>query len=252
MKIPPSGQPSPGVSGEGEAEPSRPSRPKRDTGREFRMPGRKEEKGKEKLKEKVKEKEKEEEKKKKVLADVTYAEAPKELKQGVAMGAEVKGAEKVATLTPAEAMGKITQLIQNMATEMRVGTVGGQNFVSLTLGKGPEVPQVFTDAHLTINVQPGGLVIQFDRFSSPQNEQTAIFIVEQNKEQLEDMMRVLAAKNIQVAQLNIGAHQVALPRIEPLPPPFQPAAPTGAEGRFPGEEGGEGGEGGEGEGEERE
>jgi hypothetical protein len=194
--------------------------------------------------------EKEEREKKKGLFDLMFATAAKELKQEVSAApkGEIKEtAGSTVALTGSEAMSKVAQLIQRMVSEMHVGSVDGQNFASLTLSKGIDVPQAFRDSSLTLSFQQGSLTVQFDHFSTPQSEQTAIYIVENNKAQLQDMMQALAAKNIQLAELTIGQYQIALPRVETLPPPFQVTAPAAAEAE-PYGEGGEGeGEAGEGE-----
>lgn len=189
-------------------------------------------------------KDKEEETKKKNLFEIA-AEGQK-VKQELAQEKmeALKGVEKMGSIEAKSQVSQIGRLIQQMVESMRVGTAGGKEFASLTLAKDQTVPQAFAGSNLSLSFQEKGLVIRFDNFTTPQQEQLAINMVEQNKEQLAQMIQALQAKNIQIAELNIGDRKISLPRIEPLPPPFaafEPEAPSprreGGEQGGPGEEG---------------
>jgi Family of unknown function (DUF5421) len=197
-------------------------------------------------------KESDEEAKKKGLFDIAGKEALLQDKQQ-RLAQEVKAeAATVGEVTSTEAVAQVRQvdqLIQKMVESMRVGQIDGQDYASLELKKSAEVPEAFAGSNLTVSYHDNGIVIRFDNFMTPQQQNTAITLVEQNKEQLQQMVQTLNAKNIQVNELTIGEHTVALPKVAPLPPPFQPQPATQAETEQQRERGGrEGGEqrGGEG------
>lgn len=174
---------------------------------------------------------KQEQPKKKGLFDLTGKEMAiqqkqQEVSQELKMG-EVS-AEKTAGIEATAQINQVSQLIQKMVETMRIGQIDGKDFASVDLKKGPEVPQAFAGSNLSVSYQANGINIRFDNFMTPQQQNSAINLVEKNKEQLLEMVQALNAKNIQVNELTIGTHSIALPRVEPLPPPFQ--TPPGAEG----------------------
>lgn|GEM_PF-6378441 len=213
MSVPPSGQrPS-------STPPSKKSTPSDDDKEQkaFQLPGRKEQV-----------KAQEEEKKKKGLFDLSSDEIgikakqqgiQQEVQTDLSAGIEKAAADKTAAVTQ---VSQVAQLIQKTVESMRIGQVGGKDFASLELKTNENVPQAFAGAHLTVSYEANQITIHFDHFMTPQQENTAINLVEKNKEQLVQMMQSLNAKNIQIAELSLGSHVVALPRIEGLPPPFQP------------------------------
>lgn len=217
MSVPPSGRrPS-------STPPSKNSpREDEDTQKPFQLPGRKEkpqEQG---------------EQKKKGLFDLTPEDAGVQAKQqGLQQNVQTPATEiGEAAITGAAAAAQVTQvgqLVQKMVETMRVGQVGGKDFASLDLKTSADVPQAFAGSNLTISYQANNLTIHFDNFMTPQQQNNAINLVEQNKEQLLQMVEALHAKNIQVTELSIGAHVVALPRVEGLPAPFQPVTTVEAE-----------------------
>ncbi len=140
---------------------------------------------------------------------------------------QLKGDQKISDVKATEsteAVKQITQLVQRMVTEMRVG----QNMASMRLSE-TESPSSFAGSNLTVSMTENGLSIKVDEFMTPQQENQAILLVEKNKEQLVQMAQALQAKNIQVHDFTIGRHVVEIPRVEPLPPPFQPPPSTQAE-----------------------
>lgn len=168
-------------------------------------------------------------------------EAVKEMKQFVSQEQKVAIA-KIEQLSPSELkaqISQINQLILSTVESMRVG----ESITDLTLKAG-QVPEYFEGGTLTLSYDVNNaLIIHFDNI---QQQDAAIALVEKNKEQLQQLVQALHAKNIQVAELSIGNHKVALPRVEPLPPPFQPPPSAEAETRQQRERGEEerGGEGG--------
>lgn len=196
----------------------RPDEDDKKTGKSFRLPERKEPVHAQ-----------EEKNKKKGLFDLSADEIAMQRKQqGLEQSVEASE-QAVANSSAIEAKGQIQQvarLIQNMVETMRVGQIDGKDFASLDLKKGAEVPPAFAGSNLTVSYQDNGITIRFDNFMTPQQQNEAITLIEKNKEQLLEMVQNLNAKNIQVTELAIGTHTVALPRVAPLPPPFQaPPAP---------------------------
>ncbi len=218
MAVPPPSQPSgtsPSSSGRNEPEESKRSK------KEFKLPDKKQEK----------------------QDQGSGAETGvKELKQSVEdqKKAELTKASEVQSSQAQAAVKAVGQLIQRMVSEMRVG----ENFANMTLSKG-DVPEAFQGSNLTISYQENALVIRFDNFMTPQQENNALTLVEKNKEQLQEMLQTLQAKNITVHELSIGNQKIALPRVEALPPPFQAAQPSGAETRRDQQQQQQGGGGGE-------
>ncbi len=211
MSIPPSDnrRPSstpPGKSGSSETQ---------DDQKPFTLPGRKE-----------KVLGKEEEPKKKGLFDLTMEDVGiKSKQQALEEGAEAAvetASGSISSTTAVAQVQQIGQLIQKMVSTMAVGQMGGKDFASLNLKESPEVPQAFAGSNLTISYEANNLTIHFDNFMSPQQQNNAITLVEQNKEQLLQMVEALNAKNVQITELSIGNHLIAVPQPEGLPPPFQP------------------------------
>lgn len=208
MSVPPSGQsPStPPEKGNG------PGEGKRKSKRDFNLPGKKG---------------KEEEGKKKGLFDFGGEPGAKEIKQSVDQQ-QMGEMQKAGALQGAEAkatVNSVGQLVQRLVTQMKVG----ENFASMNLTNSTEVPEAFAGSNLTLSYQENALVIHFDNFMTPQQENNAFMLVEKNNEQLVQMVQALQAKNINISELSIGNHMVTLPRVEALPPPFQP--PPSAETR---------------------
>lgn len=204
--------------------------------KEFRMPDKKGQKTEGK----------EEEKKKKGVFDlagegVEVKEREQFIQQQLKAG-DIKSQEISAAEAKAQ-VNQVAQLVQRMVGQLRIGEVGAKNFASLDLAASADVPTSFAGSNLTLSYQAGALTIHFDNFMTPQQENNAITLVEKHKEQLEQMMQALQAKNIQVAELLIGTHVVSLPQIQPLPPPFQAAPTSQAESQHREREGGEGDEG---------
>ncbi len=181
------------------------------SGKDFKMPKKDEKAG--------------EEKKKNLFDIAGEGHEIKELKAQVGQHGEVGAIEEASEIDATQAKAAVDavgKLISTMVADMKVGQVGGKDFASMTLSNTAEVPQAFAGSNLTLSYQDNALVIHFDNFMTPQQENTAITMVEKNKEQLLEMVQALQAKNITVHEMSIGKHVVALPRAEPLPPPFQP------------------------------
>lgn len=144
---------------------------------------------------------------------------------------EIEGIDKAATTASQTPVSTVGQLILAMVDKMQVGTVEGKNFASMDISTEANVPEAFAGSHLTLSFEENGLVIHFDNFDSPQQEQNAINLIENNKEQLTQMLQALQTKNIQLTEFNVGNQSITLPRVEPLPPPLQPTPrpPTGGE-----------------------
>ena len=217
MSVPPSGrQPSSTPSSKG-----KPDETGKRSDRDFKLPPKKQ-----------KTEGKEEQPKKKGLFDIAAEEMKMQDKQQ-GLSQELKTEEiKTQGITASAAIAQVRQvgqLIESMVETMHIGQIDGQNLASLDLKRSPEVPEAFAGSHLTLSYQENGLSIHFDNFMTPQQQNTAITLVEKNKEQLVQMVQALNAKNIQVTELAIGNHMVALPKIAPLPPPFQPTLTTQAE-----------------------
>ncbi|MFZ0564619.1 MAG: DUF5421 family protein [Chlamydiales bacterium] len=202
--------------------------------KKFRLPDRKDVGEKDTGKKELEQKE-EKSVKKKNLFDLAAAEGEgkaKQIKEEISEGQQVE-AEELQKLEAGEAKSQVSQigqLIQKMVDRMQIGTVGGKDFASIDLSSELDVPETFAGSNLTLSFQENGLVIRFDNFMSPQQEQDALIMVEKNKEQLLALVQNLQAKNIQVAEFNIGNRSVTLPVIEPQPSPFKPTPPpSGAE-----------------------
>jgi hypothetical protein len=211
-------------------------------GKEFKLPPRKQS---------FEEKEPEEQlPKKKGLFDIAASmEMPVQAKeQGLQKAMDVQEL-KATGLTAAEAVqqvSRISQLIQRTVESMHIGQFNQQSYASLQLKAAPEVPPSFAGSNLTISYHENGISIRFDNFMTPQQQNTAITLVERHKEQLQDMVQALNSKNIQIAELAIGTHTISLPRVQPLPPPFkiEPPSPGTEQQRERGDQEREGGEGG--------
>lgn len=227
MSVPPPNQPSPPPPSRGHRD-REPSHEKGRSKKDFRLPSKKDE-----------------EEKKKSLFDLAGGQADiRELQEEIEQerAAATKEASAISATQTKAAMQAVSQLIQRLVAEMRVGEVNSKNFTSLDLKATPEIPQAFAGSNLTLSYQANSLVIHFDNFMTPQQENNAITLIEKNKEQLLEMVQALQAKNISLHELSIGKHVVQLPRVQPLPPPFQSPQAAGAETRREREEGGEGGE----------
>lgn len=168
-------------------------------------------------------KKEDEEEKKKSLFDIAGGEKSQEIKQEIEEGkmSAEKGQSAIQSAEAKASVAAIGKLIQSTVTDLKIGQIDGKNFASMNLSNAGEIPQAFAGSNLTLSYQAGALIIHFDNFMSPQQENQAITLVEKNKEQLLEMVQTLQAKNITVHEMTIGTHVVALPRVEPLPPPFQ-------------------------------
>jgi len=191
----------------------------RGKGKEFKLP--KEKKGRPQEKEEAP-------KKKKNILDVAGDEAQVQQKQpGVQQDiktAELKSEQMTASIAKSQ-VDQVGKLIQRMVGSLRIGEIDGQNLASLNLKEVPEVPESFAGSNLTLSYHEGALAIRFDNFMTPQQENTAITMVEKNKEQLEQMIQNLAAKNIHITEMRIGEHVIVLPEVQALPRPFETTAP---------------------------
>jgi hypothetical protein len=232
MSVPPTGRPSSTPPSKGKPEESK------DKGKDFKLPSRKGQ---------VSEKE-EQLQKQKGLFDLAGQEAVLQEKQQslsqTLKSEDIKTSEVSATEAKAQ-VTQIGQIIQKTVESMRIGQLEGKDLATLELKKTADVPSAFQGSNLTVSYAANGVKIHFDNFMSPQQQNTAITLVEKNKDQLQQMVQALNAKHIQVTELSIGTHTVALPRVEPLPPPFQPSAAAETETRQQREGQKEGREGGE-------
>lgn len=125
-------------------------------------------------------------------------------------------------------MGKVIAMIQKMVDQIATGQVGQTQHTTLQL-KGADIPQLFNGATVNITQTERGLIIQFDKFQTPQQENAALNLVRSNQQALESLMRGLADRNMTIAQMNIGSHNIALPRIET---PFLFQAPGSEQGGY--------------------
>ena len=239
MSVPPSRR----TSSTPPAKGGRPDETEQREGKEFKLPPKKEQV-----------EDKEEKPAKKGLFDIAAQEMTlQEKQQGLQQDVKAEAA-KTTAVTGAQAAQQVTriaQLIQNTVDTMHIGQIDAQTYASLNLKASAQIPPAFAGAKLKISYQENGITIRFDNFMTPQQQNTAITLVERNKEQLQDLVQALNSKNIQVTELTIGQHTVALPRVQPLPPPFQPTAAERPEseqqrerGGRQGREGEEGGAGG--------
>lgn len=135
---------------------------------------------------------------------------------------QVKATQAKATVTA------IGQLITRLVTDLKIGQMDGKNFANMNL-TGTDVPESFAGSNLTLSYTSNALSIHFDNFMTPQDQNTAVNLVEKNKEQLVDMIESLRSKGITVEEMSIGNHSVALPHVEKLPPPFQTIESSSAE-----------------------
>lgn len=220
MSVPPSSQPSstPPSNGEGSQEPSESKKSKKD----FKLPGKKQEEGGEK--------------KKKSLFDIAGGEGEltKEIKQSIEEKqlAETREASAIESAGAKATAAAIGRLIQSVVADMRIGQLEGKDFTSMKLSEASaDIPEAFAGSNLTLSYQANALIIHFDNFMTPQQENNAITLIEKNKEQLQEMVAALQAKNINIQELSIGNRVITLPRVEPLPPPFQPTGAGAAETR---------------------
>jgi hypothetical protein len=123
-----------------------------------------------------------------------------------------------------DAVAKVSEIIQRLVTQLQIGAIGGKNFASLDLKGTEDIPTYLRNTTLNITQDPDGLIIRFSNFESPQQQALAIQAIEKNKDALQQLMQSLHDRNINVVEMQLGNHSVTLPRVEPLPPPFQ--APT--------------------------
>ncbi|MCC5832924.1 MAG: DUF5421 family protein [Chlamydiales bacterium] len=208
MSVPPSSQPSstPPSGSDESREPSDSKKSRKD----FDLHGKK----------------KGDEEKKKSLFDIAGGEGEmtKEVKQEIQekQMAETKEADSISAADAKATVDAIGRLIQRVVSDMRIGQLEGKDFASMNLSTSSEVPEAFAGSNLTLSYEANGLTIHFDNFMTPQQENNAITLVEKNKEQLLDMVQAMQAKNINIQEMSIGNRVINLPRVEPLPPPFQP------------------------------
>lgn len=227
MSVPPPNQPSPPPPSRGHKD-REPSHGKGRSKKDFRLPSKKEE-----------------EEKKKSLFDLAGGQAEvRELQQEIEQqrAAETKEASAISATQTKAAMQVVSQMIQRLVAQMRIGQIDAKNFASLDLKASPEIPEAFAGSNLTLSYEANSLVIHFDNFMTPQQQNNAINMIEKNKEQLLEMVQALQAKNITLHELSIGKHVIQLPRVQPLPPPFQAAQAGEAQTRREREGGGEGGD----------
>lgn len=169
---------------------------------------------------------KEEEEKKKTLFALAQEVMAEQGKQQH-FSAEMQKVEKGEAIAPKEAaaqVAKISQLVLSLVDSLHVAEVGGKGLALLNLKDSSDVPAPFAGSTISLTQQDEGLIIHFDNFADPQQQNLAITLVEKNKEQLEDMIQALNAKNIQVAELSLGEHVITLPRVIPPQTPIQPIA----------------------------
>ncbi len=209
MGIPPhmpSGSTPPSAGRPSESDKGRPKK-------EFRLPDKKEKEGKKDEKKDVFEEKKE--------GKVTGVS--EQIKQETKLDDSMRAEESasVSSVETKQEIAKVAQLIQAMVAQMRIGSVEGKEFASLDLKGTPNIPSFLANTTLTLTQSSQGLLIHFSNFETPQQQALAIKAVEQNKEELAQLMLNLQTKNINVAELQMGNYTVALPRIEPLPPPFR-------------------------------
>lgn len=169
------------------------------------------------------------------------------------MGEYAKGltTEEVKGLTKAEAQvatAKVAEIIQKMVAGLQVGTIGGKDFASVDLKGTQDVPDFLKNTSLTLTQTTEGLIIRFSNFESPQQQAQAIYAIEQNKEQLQQLMANLQQKNIAIADLQIGNHSITLPKVTAATEttPIQPssaATEMQKEKRWEKERGEQGGQG---------
>jgi len=230
MAVPPPSQPSSTPSSQGDD--NQPTQGKK-TKKDFTLP--------------TKGKKDEGDQKKKNLFDIAGSvdQEVKELKQDI-QDSKMMEAQEASSIQGSQAKASvqaISRLIQNVVAEMRVGQIDGKDFTSMNLSTtSADIPEAFSGSNLTLSYQANALVIHFDNFMTPQQENNAITLVEKNKEQLLEMVQTLQAKNINIQEMSIGKHIVSLPRVETLPPPFQPTEAGSAETRQDREQQREGGE----------
>ncbi len=191
--------------------------------KEFRLPDKKKGGGEKEEKEKLFEYKKERE-------AVGEAQIQTQLsEQKLSQAEKAENISELSGLEAKQAAAKTAELIQKMILQLQVGTVGGKNFASIDLKDTADVPSFFANTNLTLTQSTDGLIVRFTNFESAQQQAKAIQAVEMHKEQLSQMMMNLQAKNIVIAELQIGTHSVTLPRIEPLPPPFRPSSSSQTE-----------------------
>jgi len=130
------------------------------------------------------------------------------------------------TLSAVEAkvsIDKITALVRKMVDTMQVGRVEGKETVSMDLKVTAQVPSFLSGANLSITqVEKGIITISFTNLSES-NLKIAVAVMEQRQGELTQLVQDLQAKNITIAQLQIGEQSIALPQAEvsaPTPPYF--------------------------------
>lgn len=225
MQIPPSKfPPSSSTSGK-ESGPGRVSSDKGKTGKDFKLPST-QEKGTDQG---TDEKEIAKKGKGKTLFDVSAAktsdQTADELAQIAAAGETgTTSAQQMASIDSQASVAKIADLITTMVDRVGIGTIGGKSYASLDLKASPEVPDFFAGATLTLTQTDRGLNIQFTNMTT-QQQQAAVTAIEQNKQQLAQLQLNLQARNITLANLQIGDRIITLPQVQPTKP-IEPPAKT--------------------------
>lgn len=131
---------------------------------------------------------------------------------------ELQSSSAEATAPSQVIVSKMVQIIQKMLSELQVGKLGGQDFATMKLQANDSVPSCFQNASLSLTHTSEGVIIRFSNFDSPQDEALAIQAVEQNKQQLEQLVKNLESKRIAIADLQLGDHSVTLPESDKLTP----------------------------------
>lgn len=186
-----------------------------------------------------------------IAADVAASKVQSQIKEEGATASAIAATQKSEAASHAT---QIAEMIHKMCQTLQVGQVGGKDFVSADL-KASEVPSYLAGVNMTVTQTDKGIVVQFSQFATPYQQTNAIFAIEQNKEALSALVDNLQARNISLAELQIGNHMVTLPTpttVVTAPSPIFSGSERqrGDEGggKGGGQGGGEGG-GGEGKGE---
>ena len=141
---------------------------------------------------------------------VTFLQGAEPAKMAPESAAMMK---EISKISPAELKTNVDQIfavIQKYCDRLLVTVAGGRPSLLVDLKTEANVPTFFQGTQLTLTKTDAGLVVNFSNFTSPAQERTALFAVEQNAEALQNLRDNLEAKNIVLAEINIGGRSVAM------------------------------------------
>ncbi len=130
------------------------------------------------------------------------------------IGPQMQGAGTPQKSEGAAGVSKVNDIIVKVISDLYSGTLGSKQITSMNLKATSDLPTAFQGTSLTIVQTQAGLVVNFSNFNTTKQMADAITLVQQNQQQLAELVRVLSAKNISIAEFQVGNTVIALPKTE--------------------------------------